>query len=184
MLIDPVLDEYRPVGAWKAEDNFTNFIDPQGKQKWRQYPAARNTPVLMSEWLQKFNQSLQQPLERDTALVVYANLHLDFVTIHPFFDANGRMARLLCNIPVLKAGFPPIVVPEVDRQRYKKTLSDYQSTIQDLERIQSVESFPRNAQREEFIELCRGYWSETLDLLDNAYEIQGRRRGRSFSEGD
>ncbi|MFO7830945.1 MAG: Fic family protein [Desulfuromonadaceae bacterium] len=182
MLIDPVLDVYRPVGAWKAEDNFTNYIDPQGKQKWRQYPATSKTPALMAEWLQKLNQALQQPLSRDAALGAYADLHLDFVTIHPFFDGNGRMARLLCNLPVLKAGFPPIVVPEADRQRYKKTISDYQSNISDLERIQSLQCFPCNAGRKAFIELCRGYWSETMELLDNAHAIQSRRRGGPGSE--
>lgn len=109
MLIDPVLDVYRPVGAWKAEDNFTNYIDQQGKQKWRQYPSARKTPALMAEWLEKFNQALQQTLSRDAALMTYADLHLDFVSIHPFFDGNGRMARLLCNIPVLRAGFLPLL---------------------------------------------------------------------------
>lgn len=182
MLIDPVLDVYRPVGAWKAEDNFTNYIDQQGKQKWRQYPSARKTPALMAEWLEKFNQALQQTLSRDAALMTYADLHLDFVSIHPFFDGNGRMARLLCNIPVLRAGFPPIVVPEADRQRYKKTISDYQSTIQNLERVQSLQSFPCNAQRKVFVELCRDYWSETMELLDNAHAIQSRRRGGLTSE--
>ncbi len=33
------------------------------------------------------------------AVEAYAGLHLDFVTIRPFFDGNGRVARLIANLP-------------------------------------------------------------------------------------
>ena len=40
------------------------------------------------------------------------------------------MARLLANLPVLKSGFLPIVVPQEDRYHYKLCLSDYQNTVE------------------------------------------------------
>ncbi|MDY0223063.1 MAG: Fic family protein [Desulfobacterium sp.] len=50
--------------------------------------------------------------DRIRALEAYADLHVSFVRIPPFFDGNGRLARLVANTPVLKAGLPPIIIPK------------------------------------------------------------------------
>ncbi|MDY0037667.1 MAG: Fic family protein [Zoogloea oleivorans] len=47
-----------------------------------------------------------------------AKLHVDFVRIHPFVDGNGRTARLLLNLELLKSGFPAIVLPVERRLAY------------------------------------------------------------------
>jgi Fic family protein len=51
-----------------------------------------------------------------------ARLHVDFVKIHPFVDGNGRTARLLLNLELLKAGYPPIVLPVERRLAYYAAL--------------------------------------------------------------
>lgn len=51
-----------------------------------------------------------------------AKLHLDFVKIHPFVDGNGRTARLLLNLELMKAGFPAIVLPVERRLAYYTAL--------------------------------------------------------------
>jgi Fic family protein len=51
-----------------------------------------------------------------------ARLHVDFVKIHPFVDGNGRTARLLLNLELLKAGFPAIVLPVEKRLAYYEAL--------------------------------------------------------------
>jgi Fic family protein len=43
-------------------------------------------------------------------LSVYAWMQMTFVRIHPLFDGNGRVARLIANLPLLKGGFPPLVI--------------------------------------------------------------------------
>jgi Fic family protein len=57
-------------------------------------------------------------------LVLAALAHYDFVRIHPFDDGNGRGARLLMNLLLLRAGFPPAVVPLAARRRYYEALAD------------------------------------------------------------
>jgi hypothetical protein len=37
----------------------------------------------------------------------YTDMHLGFTAIHPYADGNGRMARLVANVPILRAGQPP-----------------------------------------------------------------------------
>lgn len=59
-----------------------------------------------------------------------ADLHADIVTVHPFSDGNGRSARLIQNIALIKAGFWPIIIPVTERARYIE--ATYQSNIGDL----------------------------------------------------
>jgi Fic family protein len=56
-----------------------------------------------------------------------ARVHADFVKIHPFVDGNGRTARLLMNLELMKDGFPPVVLPVEKRLEYYEAL-DYAHT--------------------------------------------------------
>ena len=169
---EAVVDIYRPIGKWKNEPNFTSYVGRDGKQHWREYPQPERVPQLMTEWLKHLNAPQENPVTAQDISDRHADLHLEFVTIHPFFDGNGRMARLLANLPVLKAGFPPIVVPTEARQVYKKTLSDYQETIPHLAGLAHLDELPENPQRERFRQLCAGFWEQTLELVKNARAMQ------------
>lgn len=59
-----------------------------------------------------------------------ARVHADFVKIHPFVDGNGRTARLLMNLELMKSGFPPAVLPVEKRLEYYEAL-DYAHTKND-----------------------------------------------------
>jgi Fic family protein len=49
-------------------------------------------------------------------------LHVGFVGIHPFVDGNGRTARLLLNLELIKAGYPAVVLPVQRRLAYYEAL--------------------------------------------------------------
>ncbi len=51
-----------------------------------------------------------------------ARVHADFVNIHPFTDGNGRTARLLMNLELVRAGYPIIIVPVEERSVYYTNL--------------------------------------------------------------
>lgn len=47
-----------------------------------------------------------------------ATLHQRFVFIHPFVDGNGRVARLLMNLALLRNGFTIAIIPAILRHEY------------------------------------------------------------------
>jgi Fic family protein len=131
------------------------------------YATADDTPKLMDAWLKEFNKALKSVKTQEAALEAYVFSHVAFVRIHPFFDGNGRLARLLANIPVLVAGFPPIVVPSEARCDYIRELWEYQRSVGVISLVK-CDLLPELSRLGNLRSLVKDWWHATLDLVDEA----------------
>lgn len=76
-------------------------------------PDSFHLSQMMSEFTEKY---LTHPEGHPVEQAALAHFHL--VSIHPFVDGNGRTARLLMNLILMKNGFPPAVILKNDRKKY------------------------------------------------------------------
>ncbi len=56
-----------------------------------------------------------------------AKFHLDFETIHPFCDGNGRIGRVLMNYQMFQLGLPSIIIRDKEKAKYYKTFGVYRN---------------------------------------------------------
>jgi Fic family protein len=163
VMVNPVMDIYKPVGAWKKEPNGTYIQSDEGIQ-WVEYPLPDKIPLLMDKWIQKFN-AIPPVSSKAEAIKVYSELQVSFAIIHPFFDGNGRMARLLANMPLLKAGMPPVTIDQRQRKKYIDLMSSY-SITEDCQIQGDMSEF------EKFASLS---YDKVYEIIDEAYAHQKQR---------
>lgn len=82
-------------------------------------PDAWEIPRLMTEW----GDWLTQGQVDQHPIVLAALAHHRLAAIHPFVDGNGRTARLVMNLILMKHGYPPTVIERVHRQQYYRVLA-------------------------------------------------------------
>ncbi|MBI2552599.1 Fic family protein [Candidatus Uhrbacteria bacterium] len=79
-------------------------------------------PLQVPGEMEKLVQMIQTEEGKTHPVELAAAAHYDFTRIHPFDDCNGRGARLLLNLILMRAGFPPIVIKIEERRRYIEAL--------------------------------------------------------------
>lgn len=79
------------------------------------FPNAVKIPRLMKEYGEWIERTEPVPAASFDA-------HFRLVAIHPFGDGNGRTARLLMNLLLLRGGYPPVTVRPIDRRTYLDAL--------------------------------------------------------------
>lgn len=83
-----------------------------------------------------------------------ARFHIEFEGIHPFIDGNGRTGRLLVNLELMKAGFPPIDIKFRDRMAYYDAFDAYH-VKHDLSTMENLFAGYVNARLDKYLKILQ-----------------------------
>ena len=150
-------------------------------------PNYLKVPRLMDdllEWISRNSEKLH-------LIELAALAHYRFVVIHPFYDGNGRTARLLMNLILMRGGYPFVTVLANDRKRYYNALAkadkgDFYPFINLMAQFveKSLDLFLSAMGKEEsFVSLSQlaaktSYSLDYLSLLSRRGELDATKRGK------
>ena len=91
-------------GRFKNSQNYIEEVNEKGEKKIRFTPLSPvETPIAIEDLCKNYNELVNNEL--CDLLVLIPIFILDFVSIHPFNDGNGRMSRLLTLLLLYKSGY-------------------------------------------------------------------------------
>jgi len=147
---------------------------PRDRGKYRQVPVSIfdaldtplepiSIPLHMENLLQKYHSNEN---EKQHIIEKIADFHVQFEHIHPFIDGNGRTGRLILNLELIKAKYPPVNIKFKDRELYISCFAD----------------FAQNGNANKFLDMLLQYLLEELTNLVNIVknkQLLADKRGNS-----
>ena len=179
-------------------------IDPQNAGFYRRervritgseysLPSPEKVPALMTEFASSFK---KEPKEALASIEFSALAHFKLVDIHPFIDGNGRTARLLMNLFLMRHDFPPAVILKNDRPRYYASLeAGHKGNVQPFVELVArsversldlyLEVLEKPSEKSDLISLAEAaklttYSQEYLSLLARKGRLPALKRRRAW----
>lgn len=112
-----VMQRSRSDVAGRYADQGRYVLTESGRHR---FPSPAEIPALMGDYVRWLAAAPATPQAAFDA-------HRRMVDIHPFDDGNGRTARLLMNLILIRGGYPAVAVRPEDRPAYVGTLQQAQA---------------------------------------------------------
>ncbi|TFF34300.1 Fic family protein [Mucilaginibacter psychrotolerans] len=120
-------DKKKYVGQWKNVDNYMLNYDGE-RYDFVPYAEVPERMHQLVNWTNSEKEKIQRSQNDAIHPVSLAlKFHLDYLNIHPFYDGNGRTARILSNLILISYGLPPFYIKENEKQNYYRYLTDIQT---------------------------------------------------------
>ena len=164
------------IGAYKS---IPNNVETSTGEVYYFTPPEQVKPEMtdLLDWYRARESAAEHPV------IIAATFHYRFVRIHPFDDGNGRMARLLMNLILIKHGYTVAIVPSDRKTRY----------LQELERVDQSEDLTQFIQYiascctyalELYLHAARGEPIEDPEDIDREIALFKRSVVKSSSAAD
>lgn len=162
--------------------------------------GAKHTPPDALQVPQKMRDLigwLNAQKSRTNIIELSALLHHKLVHLHPFFDGNGRTARLAMNLLLMHAGYPLVIILKNDRKKYYDVLDkadsgNYEPLVKFI--AQSIERSldlylktltPASTKQEKFVPLAKiskttSFSAKYLNLLARQGKLEAHKEGRDW----
>ncbi len=162
--------------------------------------GAMHTPpdaIDVADEMRKLIKWIKDNQRKQHVIELAAKFHHKLVQIHPFFDGNGRTARLMMNIVLMQAGYPLVIILKNDSKKYYRTLEaadtgDYKaltlliaSAVMRSLNIYLKTLTPISKKREFFMPLSEAsqetpYSAKYLNLLARQGKLEAHKEGRNW----
>ncbi len=159
-------------------------------------PMPEEIPPQMTDFSDWIRASTETVNERD-AIVIACAAHAWFAQIHPFIDGNGRTARILMNLILMRNRYPIAIISKEERTRYYDALEEsqaanlspfihlvYESVLESLEAYEHaaeerrrqgewIEAIADRLGAPERARLVNEYeiWSRAMDLFQEHFRV-------------
>lgn len=124
------------------------------------FAGPEETPARMADLVRWYREERDRGALHPVTLA--ATFHYQFVSIHPFDDGNGRMARILMNLILMQSGYLPVVLKLDRKPEYFLALENA-----DVGEIETFVIFVAQALIESETMYLRAARGESIDELDD-----------------
>jgi Fic family protein len=143
----------------------------------RSYMNYSKVPTKLAEFCKRLNEERQHAASKsiDKLYQLTFDAHFDLVTIHPWADGNGRMARLVMNMLQFEFGLIPTKILREDKEEYIKALV---ATREDDD-LNIFRSFMTSMMARNLLTEIDAYLKSTNDISESR---EKRTKGREKTE--
>lgn len=113
-------------------------------------------PYLVAKQIEELLLNYSVWKESTNIIECVSRFHIEFESIHPFIDGNGRTGRLILNLELMKAGLLPINIKFADKKNYYDCFDSYYENNNDISMLANLVSDYEISELTKYIKIIKG----------------------------